>query len=641
MGSKNNQTVGNLIHKNSVFSWIAAGLCSLPFLAFAQTDSLSKSKFPTTYLSEYDIDRNLPEHLEDTSINHNEIYHPYYRNFGIFQDLGNIGTPGRSQFFDFNRPSDFMLGFNPYQIFYKKAEDTRYYKTKLPYTDFNYTQGQRELLLLAAKFSYNLSPRLNVGVDFNRVTSEGFYPRQYTSGYFTKIFGSYQSKNNRYALLGNIVWNRGILDENGGLRSDSLFESLRGPNKAAPVQLNESQSRFKNNVIYAKQYYYLGKMASQNNFEDTIQRLSKSGFIAHTFKYERDNYFFDNPTGDTSSLLFPVNSGIDSTGIFYDSISSYSVMNRIAYAYYTKSNERQQSFIEFALSHRYIEVQQMDEKRNFNNVWTEARMERIPKNEQNIGVKLAGSYCFTGYNQNDFKLSGELLFATKKFNISGAFNNQLYTPDYTQVHYRSAPFSWNNNFSKINVTHWRAAAQTKQFKHNIYLSLNQYLIANFVYNGLNIAPEQSNKILVINTLELSKTFQASILFLEHKVWLQQANLDLVRLPTFGGFARYYLSGKIFKKALELQVGAEVFYNTAFYGNAYHPSARVFHLQNQTQIGNYPMLDFFLTGKVMTAIIYAKYEHANMDWINTGFYNTPHYPLPVRIFRLGMRLRLYN
>ena len=631
-----------MIQKTIVKSWIWVSITLLlPCITFAQVDSVANTKYPSTFVTEHDIDRNLSPQYEDTVINHNEIYHPYYRNFGIFQDLGNIGTPGRSQFFTFNRPSEFALGFNPYEVFYKKAEDTRYYKTKLPYTDFNYTQGQRELLLLAAKFSYNLTPRLNMGVDYNRVTSQGFYPNQYTSSYFTKLFGSYHSKNNRYTLLGNLIWNRGVLDESGGIRSDSLFESLTGANKAAPTQLNNSQSRFKNSVIYAKQYFYLGKMEPQVLDEDTTYRLSKAGFIAHTFKYEKDNYYFDNPSGDTSSLLFPANGGIDSTGIFYDSISSYSVLNRISYAYWTKSNSRQQSFVEFSMAHRFIEVQQMNEVRNFHNVIGEAKMERIPKSDNNIGIKLAGSYCFTGYNQNDFKVNSEIIYTSKKFNISGAFNNHLYTPDYTHVYYRSAPFNWNNNYSKINVTHWRAALQTKQFRHNFNVSLNQYLIANWVYNGLQIAPEQSNKILVINTLEASKTFQASILYFEHKVWLQQANLDIVRLPNFGGFARYYLSGKIFKKVLELQAGAEVFYNTAFYGNAYHPSARVFHLQNQTQIGNYPMLDFFITGKVMTAIIYAKYEHANMDWIRTGFYNTPHYPLPVRIFRLGMRLRLYN
>ena len=630
-----------MIQKTIRINWIWLSLNLLPIFTFGQIDSLPKRKFPTSYLSEQAIDRNLPEQLEDTAINHNEIYHPYYRNFGIFQDLGNIGTPGRSQFFSFNRPNDFVLGFNPYQVFYKRAEDTKYYKTKLPYTDFNYTQGQKELLLLAAKFSYNFSPRLNLGIDYNRVTSEGFYPRQYTSLYFTKIFGSYHSKNNRYTLLGNIIWNRGILDESGGIRSDSLFETLKGANKAVPVHLSNSQSRFRNSVIYAKQYFYLGKMQAQIKDDDTSYRMSKAGFIAHTFKSEKDNFYFDNPEGDTSSLLFPSNSGIDSSGIFYDSISSYSIMNRLSYAYWTKSNERQQSYIEFAISHKYIEVQQLEERRNFHNVWTEAKMERIPKNDYNIGLKLAGNYCFTGYNQNDFNIQGELLFATKKFNISGAFNNQLFTPDYTQVHYRSAPFSWNNNFSKINVTHWRASLQTKAFRHNLFISLNQYLIANWVYNGTQVSPEQSNKILVINTLEASKTFQASIAYFEHRIWVQQANLDLVRLPTFGGFARYYLSGKIFKKVLEIQVGAEAFYNTAFNGNAYHPSARVFYLQNNTQIGNYPMLDFFVTGKVMTAIIYAKYEHANMDWMRTGFYNTPHYPLPVRVFRLGLRLRLYN
>ena len=610
-------------------------------LGFAQNDSLEKLKYPSTYVTEYDIDRNLNAHLEDTALNQNEIYHPYYKNHGIFQDLGNIGTAGRSLFFNFDRPNDFNLGFNPYQIFYKRAEYTRYYKTKLPYTDFNYTQGQRELLMLAAKFSYNFTPRLNLGVDYNRITSEGFYPRQYTSLYFTKLFGSYHSKNNRYTMLGNIIWNRGVLDENGGIRNDSLFESLRGPNKAAPVHLLNSQSRFRNNVIYAKQYFYLGKMNTKIIDGDTSYQMSKAGFIAHTFKYEKDNYFFDNPLGDTSSLLFPATGKIDSSNIFYDSISSFSVMNRLSYSYWTKSNEKQQSFIEFALSHKYIEVQQMEEKRIFNNIYTEARLERIPKNDQNIGIKLFGSYCLTGFNQNDVKLNAELLFVTKKLNVSGGINNHLFTPDYTHIHYRSAPFSWNNSYSKVNVTHWRAAIQTKELRHNLNLSINQYLIANWVYNGTNLNPEQSNKLLVINTLEASKTIQTGVAFFEHKIWLQQANIDLVRLPFFGGFARYYVAGKIFKKVLELQVGAEAFYNSSFYGNAYHPSARVFYLQNQTQIGNYPLVDFFVTGKVMTAIIYAKYEHANMDFLQAGFYNTPHYPLPVRVFRLGMRLRLYN
>jgi hypothetical protein len=89
------------------------------------------------------------------------------------------------------------------------------------------------------------------------------------------------------------------------------------------------------------------------------------------------------------------------------------------------------------------------------------------------------------------------------------------------------------------------------------------------------------------------------------------------------------------------MGAELFYNSAYFGNSYNPSARAFYLQDDTKIGNYPMLDVFFTGQIMTATIYLKMEHVNMDWQNTGYYYTPHYALPVRAFRLGLRLRLYN
>jgi hypothetical protein len=60
-----------------------------------------------------------------------------------------------------------------------------------------------------------------------------------------------------------------------------------------------------------------------------------------------------------------------------------------------------------------------------------------------------------------------------------------------------------------------------------------------------------------------------------------------------------------------------------------------------QIGNYPLIDVFVTGQIKKAILFAKLEHVNMDMQNTGYYYTPHYPLPVRAFRIGVRWRMYN
>ncbi len=609
-------------------------------MAIAQNDSVQAKKYPTQTITEYELDRNLPFHFEDTVINKNEVYQPMYKTLGVFQDLGNVGSPGRSLFFESNRNTDFYLGFNPYKTYFKTPEATRYYHTKIPYADLFYVQGQRDLLMLNAKFSVNVSPRLNVGVDYDRITSMGFYSRQYTSGYFTKVFSSYQSKNKQYCLLINGNINRGVLDENGGLLSDSLFETLSGTNKAAPVRLYSSQSRFRNTSWYVKQYFYLGNKNQIINGEDTTSELIQSGFISHTFRYDYDRLFFDNTLGDTNAVLFP-NKYYDTTTVFYDSVYSKTYMNRLAYGYWTKSNSRSQSFIEFAISHKYIEVSQRDLKNTYHNIWGEAKLERVPKTQNNIGIQLYGAYCMSGYNENDLKVSADLKYLTNSFNLEGGVTNQLYTPDYTQIYYRSDPFVWNNKFSKINVSSWRFGLETKAFRNNFQIFFNQYILANWVYNGEMVTPVQTNQVLVINTLEVKKTFQASLFFFEHRLLVQKANSDLVRLPEFSAILRYYLNGFLFKRALHFQLGADVFYNTAYYGNAYHPSAKVFYLQNQTRIGNYPMIDVFVTGQIKTATLFAKYEHVNMDWSNQGFYYAPGYPLPIRAFRFGIRWRMYN
>ncbi|OYU96203.1 MAG: hypothetical protein CFE21_07270 [Bacteroidetes bacterium B1(2017)] len=627
------------MHKKAIVL-LAVILWQLPKLANAQKDSSKQVPYPTQFFTEFALDRNLGLVYEDTVIRRNEIYHTYFKKNVMFQDLGNIGTPGRSMFFDWNRTTDFVLGFNPYQSYYKTPQESRYYHTKKPYADFTYTQGQKEMLLFSGKYFMNFTPRFNIGVDYDRVTSQGFYPRQYTSGYFTNIASNYTSKNNRYGILANAIWNRGVVDENGGIKSDSLFESLRGVNKAAPVKLANCQSRFRSKTYYAKQYFYLGSMKELIKDEDTSYYLSRAGFISHTIRYDVDNFYFDNPSGNKDSTLFP-SANIDTSGVFYDSISSKTLMNRLAYAYWTKSNEYQQSYIEFALSHKYINVNQMGLANTYQNVWGEAKLERLPKTAQNIGIRLAASYCMSGYNQNDFKLGGDLKFLFKNFDVSGSFNNQLLQPDYTLTNYNSAPFSWSKNYSKINVTQWRAGIGTKRFRHNFTAIFNQYIIANWVYYGKEVTPTQSSDILVINTLEANKTFQLGWFFFENKLMLQKSNLDIVQLPTMGANLRYYLNGTLFRKALLFQLGAEVFYNTAYYGNAYNPSARAFYLQDQTKIGNYPLIDVFVTGQIMTATLFAKFEHINMDWQTTGYYYTPHYPLPVRAFRFGIRLRLYN
>lgn len=605
----------------------------------AQIDTSALEKHITFYTTEANLSRNIPYKIIDTLIHKDDIYHPLYKTNLVFQDLGNIGTAHRNAFFNWDKDMGFNFTFNPYEAYFKKPSETQYFLTRKPFADIIYTQGQREFLQFGIKAALNISPRLNIGGHYDRITNEGFYVNQKTSGYFTNLFSSYFSKNQRYGLLASFIRNRGINNENGGMVSDSLFETLSGTNKSANVRLNNTQSRFRSTNIQLKQHYYIGNKIWEQGEEDSSYTIQRTGFFSHTFNYHKEAYYLDNLEGDTS-FLFP-SSNLDSSGIFLDSISARIISNGFAYNLWSKSSQKHISYISFSAHHQFIQTQMQGFRENLQNVWGEFKLERIPKTDNNIGLNLFAAYTPIGYNQNDFKLSGDILFRSKKFALSAGLTNQLREVDYTISRFNSNTFNWTNNFSKTNVLNWRVNLSSRGLKNNFHLHFNQYLVANWVYFDQQVKPQQSNDLLLVNTLQASKTFQIGILRLEHNAFLQNSNRDYLRLPQFGGSIRYYLHADLFNKALQVELGTNIFYNTSWNGYAWNPAARAFYLQDNYRIGNYPLIDAFLNVKVLTVVFFLKMEHLNMDWNNEGFYLTPNHPLPIRAFRFGFRVRIYN
>jgi hypothetical protein len=72
-----------------------------------------------------------------------------------------------------------------------------------------------------------------------------------------------------------------------------------------------------------------------------------------------------------------------------------------------------------------------------------------------------------------------------------------------------------------------------------------------------------------------------------------------------------------------------------------PATRMFYIQEQNKIGNYPLINPFVSMQIKRAVLFGIYEHANQNVINNGFYNTPHHPISLQSFRMGVRWRFYN
>ena len=625
--------------------------CFIYFSSSAQTSQprdtsvkfIPPKKVATKFVTEKEMDRNIALHFIDTNPNGVEIFHNLYKNYTVFQDLGNIGTPSHPLLFNTDRNIGFRLCENPFEGYWMKPEETKYYNTKTPYTDLFYAQGSNELLYLLARHSQNITPRWNIGADLQRITSIGFLARQYTSLYNYQFFTSYITQNRKYEIIANATWNKGVVEESGGVASDSAFESLTGANKKVTPNLASSQTRFKGRTAFVKQYFHFGKLTQDITNEDTTYEMHSHSQISLSTKFEELSYIFENLNGDTNSLLLP-HQYYDTTQNTFDSTYYGKIENRVAFDFFNSKKEQlkdsSRNYMSAGLTHAIIVTSQNSYVRNYQNLIGDYTFEKVNLKNYSLSSKLYGAYNFIGYNAGDYKFQVSLRERYPAFDIGVDVMEQLYRPDYSMQLFKSNQFIWENTFVQTHVQQLGFHLSTRKFRQNFHVTFNVYHLGNWVYANTECIPVQTSDQIMLYTAEVKKTFQLWRLYFDHYIIYQTSNSDFIRIPEISGRIRYYFQSRF--KTMRFQVGFDAFYNTAYKANNYNPATRMFFLQNDRLVGNYPVIDPFISAVIKRATFFAKYEHVNQDIFSQyGFYYTQHYPISLSSFRIGIRWRFYD
>lgn len=596
------------------------------------------------------FDRTDPEYQYlDTLMEKLEIYHPMYRKLHIFQDLGNIGSPVQSLIFNNERPTDFRLGIDMMQPYMVKAEDARFYQTRKPYTDMHYVQGPNNLLVLNALHTQNISRRWNAGLQFRRITSEGFYLNQKTSIWNSQLFTSYRSSHKKYQLLASISWNKGFTYENGGITNDSAFEAASGVTKRVNVNLlgtgangnGGPYNKFRDHVFAIKQYWNFGRSRMEVEGKDTLHPFYSSSYISHETKLELQSYQFrDN---DLFNKSYYPDFFFDTLKTF-DSIHHLSFENSISFfsGRYNRHFREKAFFLLPSVTHKHVEVWQRSSNRVFNNISLQLNVSNNPGEKTRLDMALDAAYCIEGYNRNDFRLRPVLRYRFLPMILEASWKMQQYEPDYITQKFISNHYIWQNNFDKTSVQELQLNLSTRAWRNNAILSFTQSRMENLVIYGTDTLPRQISDAISVQVLRLAKTIQVGHFKLENNIYYQQSsNKKALRLPEFSAFERLCYENRFFNKVMRLQAGFDFFYNSAFYANAYQPVSRQFHLQDSVKTGNYPLLDVFLNLHIKRAALMFKLEHLNSSFSNGRYYSSPHYPLPPRAFRFGIVWRFYD
>ena len=143
---------------------------------------------------------------------------------------------------------------------------------------------------------------------------------------------------------------------------------------------------------------------------------------------------------------------------------------------------------------------------------------------------------------------------------------------------------------------------------------------------------------------LTKDFAFGPVHLDNSALLQfSSNPEVLPLPLLALNLRWYLQFNIVDpKVLQMQIGANVRFNTLWNAPAYNPVAGVFHLQNEELYGNNPVFDIFVNMQWKKCCIFIKMENLGKGWPmpSRDYFTSHHYIQAPAMFKFGISWPFY-
>lgn len=551
--------------------------------------------------------------------------------FGLLS-FANEGHTYNTLDFNYTRKSAFpSMGFTAKHFNYLEVYDIKYYQVPTPLSDLYFKTVMEQGQSVDAFLTVNTSPNFNFSVAYRGLRSLGKYINNLTSSGNFRVTSSYFTKDKRYHINAHFTGQDISNQENGGIVDVSLFESSEDPyneRERLDVYFRDATSLLKGN-----------RFLVDHNF-----KLSKSNpnslMIYHQFNHEYKFFEYTQPTVSNrfgSAFTNAINNktrynhlynklGVGFTTAKYGDAIVYLENNTHNYFYHNVlydnlgnivvPNSINDRITSFGANYHY-NLNGIKLYLNFSNALSDQSISNI---ETIAKYKLNENYSFE--------------FKYQKLNSLPSLNYTLYQSDYVE-------YNWYNNFKNEKRNQFQFKANTKWANLEVnYSILDDYL---FFYNttedieNLYVKPFQYDKTINHFSVKANNEIKFWKLALENTILYQNVTQSdkVLNVPQIVTRNSLYFSEHVFKKAMFLQTGITFNYFTEYYMNDYNPLIGEFYVQNQTKVGGFPMLDFFVNAKVKQARLFLKAEHFNSAWTGYNFYSAPNYPYRDFIVRFGI------
>ncbi len=522
---------------------------------------------------------------------------------------------------------------------YDSVDDVVYYDLPTPFTELMYRSVFEQGQLLDAVYSVNTSRQFNFSISRKGLRSLGNYQNFISSSSNFKISTNYFSKNKKYRFRTHYTNQKLFSEQNGGINNSDISNFENGNSQfqdrgVFDPNFENAHNEFLGKRFYLDQSYVLSE---KDSISDSSLELFNAIYLEEKkYKFQQsssDEFFGDSFVSQEINDKILLNSLNLQTGLIYNS----DIFGKINLGLRYVSDKY---FLENYQIEEYIDNSQM-----VNSKTTFITAEYL-KTFSKIELKAKTENFIFGDNKSNMFSSSVIL--KLKNNNSFTANYKLFssTPNYNFLLYRSnyENYNWNNQFDN-SITN----SISLGLKLNEIIDLDLDLISvkkhiqfEKIINDLadsseySIIPVQHNENLDILKLQLGRKINFGKFSIDSKLLFQKSlSDDIINLPQIVSRNTFYFSTDMFKKALFLQTGFGVKYFSKFYMNGYDPLLSELYIQNEKEIGEFPIIDFFINAKIQQTRLYFKFEHFNSSFTGYNYYSAPNYPYRDFSFRFGL------
>ena len=532
------------------------------------------------------------------------------------------------------------MGATNKYISYDSADDVVYYDLPTPFTELMYRSVFEQGQLLDAVYAVNTSRQFNFSISRKGLRSLGNYQNFLSNTSNFSFTTNYLSKNRKLKIRSHYSNQKLFSEQNGGINDSDISNFENGNSQfldrgVFDPNFENAHNEFLGKRFYSDQTYILKEKDSLNN--RSLEFFNSVYFEEKNYKFQQkssDEFFGDSfVSQEINDKLFLKSFNLQ-TGLVLqsDKFGKFNLGLRYVADRYSLENYQIDDFVDNS--------QNINSKTTYLNGSYSKEFSKIKLklNTENFIFGDNQSNSFSSIVKFNFKNDNSLALKYTFYSVAPSYNTLLHSSNYEN-------YNWDNEFDN---------SATNSISLNLILSNILDLDIDLIsvkkhvqfekliddnspgINNYSIVPVQYLDNLEVLKIKLARKIKFGKFSIDSKLLLQKTISDnIINLPEIVSRNTFYYSTDMFKKALYLQTGFGVKYFSKFYMNGYDPLLSELYVQNEKEIGEFPIIDFFINAKIQQTRLYFKFEHFNSSFTGYNYYSAPNYPYRDFTFRFGL------